>query len=682
MLTLTSSQQSVFKQITSFIKSDASVFILCGYAGTGKTTMIKAIVDEISKTKDVLLMAPTGRAARVLESKTQHPTCHATTIHKAIYGSAAFCIKKTKDLADSEFKYVFPINGNDGQIVAIVDEASMVCSRTMPEELFQFGTDNLMNDLLTFVRPSYGGKVIFVGDPAQLPPVGESVSNALQREFFEKKGLKVMEATLTEVLRQSGESSILKNAMMIRDLLAKEQRNQLVFEEKTDEVETIEKELFLEHYLANKKASGRNDSVVICFTNQSAYLYNKEIRESLYGLQNPPLRVGDVLMVVQNNYALNRMNGEFIPVLEIGETTHQSAPVYIQNGGSKEKRIISLDFIRIKTKDGFGNEQYCFLLLDLLNNGCASIGIDQMRALYINFCMRNPRLKPGTDEFRKALQVDAYFNCLKAKYGYAVTGHKCQGGEWGKVYVDYSGRTGMSNDCLRWAYTATTRAQHTLYVTNLPHITPFSKFRIEPIQSCKNVNEEYHVIGDVPLSPFHPTDAPKYLHAKWMCIDSNLQGTGYKVQRVESKPYREIYYISTPGGFEERFDLQYKKGGVFLNASCPKNDESTLELLKLLDDERQIPTIFDYQPSDDIRKRLFNLICKACDTLGITISNVVEHPEDYSVVYYFYTSGCPSYLKIYINSSGFVNYAKPMSMKGAEDTEFQLLIKEIQKHFV
>lgn len=682
MLTLTSSQQSVFNQITSFIQSDASVFILCGYAGTGKTTMIKAIVDEISKIKDVLLMAPTGRAARVLESKTQHPTCHASTIHKAIYGSAAFCIKKTKDLADSEFKYLFPIKGNEGQIVAIVDEASMVCSRTMPQELFQFGTDNLMDDLLTFVRPSYGGKVIFVGDPAQLPPVGESISNALQREFFEKKGLKVMEATLTEVLRQSGESVILKNAMMIRDLLSKEQRNQLVFEEKSNEVETIEKDRFLKHYLVDRKKTGRNDSVVICFTNQSAYLYNKEIRESLYGTQNPTLRIGDVLMVVQNNYSLDRMNGEFIPVLEVGETTHQSAPVYIQNGGTKEKKIISLDFARIKTMDGFGNECSCFLLLDLLNNGCASISIDQQRALYINFCMRNPQLKPGTEEFHKALKGDPYFNCLKAKYGYAVTGHKCQGGEWSKVYVDYHGRTGMSNDCLRWAYTATTRARNTLYVTNLPHITPFSKFRIEPIQGCKTVNEEYHILGDVPLSPFHAADAPKFLHAKWMCIDYNLQGTGYRVQRVESKPYREIYLISTPEGFEERFDIQYKKGGIFLNASSTKNDESTSYILKLLDDERQMPTVFEYLPSDDIRKQLYHLVCSACDTLGITISNVVEHPEDYSVVYYFCTSGCPSYLKIYINSSGFVSYAKPLSMKGTEDSEFKLLIDEIQKHFV
>jgi len=102
----------------------------------------------------------------------------------------------------------------------------------------------------------------------------------------------------------------------------------------------------------------------------------------------------------------------------------------------------------------------------------------------------------------------------------------------------------------------------------------------------------------------------------------------------------------------------------------------------LLDDERQIPTIFDYQPSADIRKHLYNLICRACDTLGVTITNVVEHPEDYSVMYYFCTSGCPSYLKIYINNSGFVSYAKPMSMKGAEDSEFKLLIEEIQKHFV
>lgn len=678
MITLTPSQQSVFNQIKTFVQSDANVFILRGYAGTGKTTMIQTVVEEISKYTSVVLMAPTGRAARVLASKTNY---NASTIHRAIYGKAAIQVKKCDDIADLEFKYVFPITESNGQIVAIIDEASMLCSRTIPQELFQFGTDNLMDDLLTYVRPSFGGKLIFVGDPAQLPPVGESESNALKREFFEDKGLKVMEADLTEVLRQSGESVILKNAMQIRNLLEQDKRNRLVFEEKENEVEVIEKGKLLEHYLTDRKVSNRNNSVVICFTNQSAYNYNKEIRESLYNLENPPLRVGDVLMVVQNNYTLDRMNGEFVQVLEVGEKTHQSAPVYVQKGGHREKITITLEFIQIIITDGNGVPTPCLLLLDLLNNGNASLTIDQQRALYINFRIRNSHLKPGTEEFGNALQSDAYYNCLKAKYGYAVTGHKCQGGEWGKVYVDYYGRTGLSNDCLRWAYTATTRAKHTLYVANLPHITPFSKFRIDEVQSCRNINEEFRILGDVELSPFHSPTDPQYLHAKWMCIERNLQWTGYKIVEIESKPYLEIYKISTPEGIM-RFDIQYKKGGVFLPAKCTVSNFHSVLLSELINDERQMPIIVDYHPSDKIHEQLYNLICNACDTLSIPITNVVERKEDYSVSYYFRTSGNVSYLKVYINKDNFITYAKPMSLNGWNDAELKLLINEIKNHFV
>lgn len=160
--------------------------------------MVKVIADYIKQSRQLVMMAPTGRAARVLNKKTGHD---AVTIHKAIYGKAHVQPKKVKDIADSEFKFVFPICQSEygGNIVAIVDEASMLCSRKIEHELFVFGTDNLMEDLLTYVRPKFGGKVIIVGDPAQLPPVGEPVSNALRAEYFQEQGLKVIEAELTQV---------------------------------------------------------------------------------------------------------------------------------------------------------------------------------------------------------------------------------------------------------------------------------------------------------------------------------------------------------------------------------------------------------------------------------------------------------------------------------------------------
>lgn len=213
---LTGLQLAVVEQVCRFIKDEnAQVFILKGYAGTGKTTLVKTIADKISQWLTVKLMAPTGRAARVLSDKTGR---EATTIHRVIYKAEG--LKEGKDKSD--FKFHFLINDTSGEKIAvIVDEASMLGSRTVEQELFEFGTGNLMNDLLTYARPGFGGKLIFVGDPAQLPPVGETESVALSAAFFTEKGLNVMEAELTDVMRQAGDSVILGNAMLIRDLLKK-----------------------------------------------------------------------------------------------------------------------------------------------------------------------------------------------------------------------------------------------------------------------------------------------------------------------------------------------------------------------------------------------------------------------------------------------------------------------------
>ena len=676
---LTTQQNIVFEQIKAFLNSDASVFILRGYAGTGKTTMVRVIADYIEQSRHLVMVAPTGRAARVLAMKTGHA---AVTIHKAIYTKAHVEPKKVKDVAESEFKFVFPINQseNGGNIVAIVDEASMVCSRKIEHELFMFGTDNLMEDLLTFVRPNFGGKVIFVGDPAQLPPVGEPVSNALRAEYFQEKGLKVIEAELTEVLRQKDDSVILKNAMMIRNLLKKEKRNQLVFEEQKDDVETVPSEQFLDKYINYRKESGRHDSVIICYSNKSANRYNRDIRKALYG-EDVPLQENDILLITQNNYRLGRMNGEFVPVISIGKRTQQSAPVYAQIGGKKERIVITLNLIQVTVPDGNGNPMLCMLLEDLLTSDKATISIDENRALYINFCMRNPGLKQDTEAFAEALLNDEYYNAIRAKYGYAVTGHKCQGGEWGKVFVDYTGRTGLDDDSLRWAYTATTRAQKTLYVTNLPHITPFSKFRIEPIQKCKNIATECRILNEVPPTPFHNENVDNGVRAKYHCIAKNMEYTPYRIISVQSRPYLEIYNIQTPDGVD-RYDLFYKAGDIFQPAKAISPNQHTPLLEIMLNDERGMSYKFDYIPSDESHSKLLDLIRSACDTISVQITNVVEHAEDFSTIYYMRTSGTFSYIKVYVNSDGFITYAKPMSLKGKDDRELGAIIEIINSHFI
>lgn len=294
--------------------------------------------------------------------------------------------------------------------------------------------------------------------------------------------------------------------------------------------------------------------------------------------------------------------------------------------------------------------------------------------------MRNPHLKQGTAEFKDAIMEDEYYNCLKAKFGYAVTGHKCQGGEWAKVFVDYSGRTGLNDDCLRWAYTATTRAQKTLFVINLPHITPFSKFRIENVRQCSRINEECRVLGEVEKSPYHDASAPDYLHAKCRCIMQNMEWTPYSIDGVVSRPYQEIYNIKTPDGIE-RYDIRYRKGGIFTKAAPQSPSKHNEQVCLILDNERMMPLVFDYVPSDSIHEKLYNLICSACDGFSIQITNVVEHRESYNVVYYFRTSDTMSCITIYIDASGLVTYAQPMSLLGQMDEELMLLVESITNHF-
>lgn len=674
---LTEQQQSVVDRIGQFMDGDAQVFILRGYAGTGKTTIVKALAEAIQKRRRVVLMAPTGRAARVLSEKTG---IEASTIHRAIYGKP----QMNENRETYVYKLHFPLVTVTEQVAVIVDEASMLSSLKHEQEMMEFGTDNLMNDLLTYARPSFGGKLIFVGDPAQLPPVGETESQALNAEFFEAKGLTVDSAELTEVMRQKDGSVILENAMLVRDLLGAKLRNRMVFREKAGEVESLAAASLIDKYFEMCDERGKYSSVVIGFSNRTVSDYNRSIRLRLHGSADAPLHEGEVLMVAQNNYALGKMNGEFLPVVEVGETTHQSAPVYVQEDGKRVQRNITMTFQHIKVgikTDKKYVEVDVQLSLDLLNSPTASLTIDQQKALYINFCMRHPKLKPRTWEFDEALLTDPYFNCLRAKYGYAVTGHKCQGGEWNTAFVDYSGRTGFSDDCLRWTYTATTRARQTLYIVNLPHITPFTRFRIDDIQRCKKFNAESRKLGVVGKSPFHSADAPDYLRAKYLCVQSNFEYSPFSVAKIESRPYLEIYYINTPSGLK-RYDIHYKQGGIFAKAKPAAVSDYSVLVCQFLDNENAMPLVIDYQPADAVRRDLYRLMQSAADTVGVQITNVVDHTEDYSVNYYLRTSGTMSYVKIYIDRKGAVTYAKPMSLIGQDDKELARLIDAMKEYFV
>ena len=330
---LTKQQQKVLDSVKEFLNSNLPVFILKGYAGTGKTTMISYIIEEVTKHDKVpILMAPTGRAARVLGTKTRR---EANTIHRCIYELDTI---ETKEGSD-DIRYIFPLKDVEDTAkdrICIVDESSMIGTREVHNELFEFGSGSLLNDLLSFVAPHRGGKVIFIGDPMQLPPVGDNVSNALDEKFFEEVGkMGVMVAELTDVVRQNEGSAILGNAMKVRTLLDSVQRNDLVFDRKENEVIDIEGYNMPKQLLSMYPKPEIGHSVIITYSNRQARDYNYAVRELLYPSEKQ-IVVGDILQVVSNNYKLNVMNGDFVKITAInGDLEFQSALVYCNTGGEK-----------------------------------------------------------------------------------------------------------------------------------------------------------------------------------------------------------------------------------------------------------------------------------------------------------------------------------------------------------
>lgn len=671
---LTEQQQQVLDNIKVFLDSDVPVFILKGYAGTGKTTMIREIIGELrNRSKKPLLMAPTGRAARVLETKNSWA---AFTIHRCIYELDTI---ETKEGSD-DIRFIFPLKDQESEAkdhVCIVDESSMIGTREVQNELFEFGTGSLLKDLLTFVAPNRGGKIIFVGDPMQLPPVGDNVSNALDEKYFESIGLKAMMTELTDVVRQGAGSAILSNAMKVRALIDSQQRNNLVFDRKENEVIDMEGYKMPSQLLELYPKPEIGQSIIVTYSNRQARDYNYAVRELLYPNQKQ-IVVGDILQVVSNNYNLDVMNGDFVKIAAIdGDTELQSAPVYINVGKERIQHKITLAFKNVRIRLDNDQEISCKIIESMLDDAEPNLTFAQIQALYINFCMRYPQLKRGSQLFKEYLKNDPYFNALRVKYGYAITGHKSQGGEWNTVFVDYTGRTGLNTDCLRWIYTVTTRASHTLYGYNMPNVTPMSKLQIAPVIKASKPREEYLSFTDIPETPFHHKDTPNYIKAKYWVISDELKKEGCSIKRVESKQYCEWYQIEDNNGESLLVQCYYNKAGLFTRYNAVGNAREMTKILSLMQTNMVVLCSFRYIPSNAILQNLYNYVESICSDQDIKITNIVEHLSEYCVFYYLQCSGLYSCIQFYITKEGFISYAQPFSDLGSDDELLKRMVDSL-----
>ena len=446
----TVSQKKVVENLSEYLSSPdySSIFILNGYAGTGKTTLIAALV-QVLRAMNIpcVLLAPTGRAAKVL---AQYSGTEAHTIHKRIY--------RQRTNADYESKYSLDINREKG-CVFIVDETSMLSDSTPDGQIF--GSGSLLEDLITYVRSGRQCRLILVGDDAQLPPVGADRSPALDAAAMRSYG-EVVYSSMTDVVRQDAASGILRNATALRQMLERGEVEVPHIDLNYPDIESIGGGEFLECLEDAYARYGRDETIVITRSNKRANRFNGGIRRYILSAEEQ-IESGDRLMVVKNNYYYT-------------ERMEKSPMSFIANGDiALLKRIRRFeDFYGFHFADAvlsfgdYGNTEIeCKILLDTLSSESPSLTREQSRQLFDevekDYMDTASRLK----RFRQ-IRENPHYNALQVKFAYAVTCHKAQGGQWRAVFVDRClfGDEPMTRDMLRWLYTAVTRATEKLYLVN------------------------------------------------------------------------------------------------------------------------------------------------------------------------------------------------------------------------
>lgn len=478
---LTSDQTHAVQHLDDFLASEDSCFILRGYAGTGKTFLLDGIACYFRHLKKQLVFAaPTGRAAKVIKKKTG---AEAFTIHKTIYSSQNLTEFKTEGVDGSEsFKFSFGLRENEDNVdaVYVIDEASMVSNVYSEGEFFRFGSGFLLKDLLDFVKLNEAGiqrKIIFVGDCAQLPPVNMKFSPALSEDLLGKHLPRIMSYELTEVVRQKESSPILNNATALRKSISREEFYKLKLNYDAKAMYPLEAGRLADTYRELRSVHGVEGAIMIAYANSTVNGYNRLAREQLFP-DVPTIIQGDRVILVSNNYnyEINLFNGDFATVVSIDDlVTNRTVKIQKKNEkGKVETKMIPLSFREVRLSfeqtNGTSTEVSCLICEQLLYSDDGDLTSDETKALYIDFKIRNPNLRPSSDEFKKAIRSDKMFNALRIKFGYAITCHKAQGGEWPAVIVD-ADRHGAKNnpDYFRWLYTAITRSRDTLYVLDAPY---------------------------------------------------------------------------------------------------------------------------------------------------------------------------------------------------------------------
>ncbi|MDY3111334.1 MAG: AAA family ATPase [Porphyromonas sp.] len=704
---LTTEQAQALEEMKSFVAApQENIFILKGYAGTGKTTLLSVLLDYLDSQRiSYDLMAPTGRAAKVMRDKLKRG---ASTIHSRIYKYVA-AIKVKDAQKDTYHRLYYTVDEARYGSVIIVDEGSMVSIKKQLDEIYVMGSGSLLEDILTYAGvQSHRAKIIFVGDPAQLPPVGENEPVALQRETFESRGLRVMESWLREVVRQASGSLILANATQMRRFI--EEGHGVVMPEYDDHsFQRVEALDLLSCYFRLFPKNNLDNGPIITYSNRSCLELNQAIRER-YFPNHPNVTGGDKLLVVKNNQFHNLVNGDFVEVVWASPRT-ESHTISLK----EENVTLTFRDLQIKTDEGTYQVK---ILDDLLSSPQANITSSESKALFKKvrldayqawglsekgkFRPKEEGVSIPEEEYQRFMRSDKYFNALHCKYGYAVTCHKSQGGEWDTVLVDYEGRNQISVDAMRWAYTATTRASQHCIVTNPPQISESACYRgvqatnalsKPPTLPSASTSQKSEGDDDVDLNILLQgrTTAPlPEVQRMFATLSRALAHIGYEIISTKAMQYQERYTIrSKEGGGPVEISGFYNKQGAFrpgfkITAGVVSPDQrALLDPLLASPEHSATPTPQQeqvvYPPSSTAYELAYGIVSRASERSGVSIRAVQEYPAQYYVRYYLATAESPdAYLDCFCNAKGYLTKIIPYLYGSDSSGRFDLFLSEIK----
>ncbi len=697
--TLTGDQQKMLASLQDFLEGDVPLFLLKGYAGTGKTFLLGGLASFLKKNnRQLFMLAPTGRAAKILSQKTNFA---ASTIHRHLYSGETLKDTDTHDGKEYDtFKLFFgsSVNDSNNDAVYVIDESSMVSNVYTEDETLKFGSGFLLNDLMHYVFPDPADtrrKIIFTGDNAQLPPVDMNFSPALDARYLKDQfGLKSTAAELSEVVRQKENSNILSLASSLRKSIQENRYGSIDFTA-SGEISAIEQTGVVDEYI-NHAGASYDKAVIIAYSNARVYSYNQMVRRKRFpGNELKPL-AGDKLVVVNNNYLYEKplLNGDFGTLLHAddqGITHRVKVTLPMRDGKGSYTSEVPLHFrkARVQFSDNEGdNIIECYLLENLLFSEKRDLRYVEKVALLNLLKQKYGKEKGNGLNFKDMMKADPLFNALRVKFGYALTCHKAQGGEWDHVYVNALSPGGYNHEgYFRWLYTAITRARLSLSIINMPSVVVTTRLKeagSKPAEVMAAANETDDV---------KPAFVSKnFEHFTNRLIEQLSSSHNYKTGEIRAIAYGKQFTIQNEEG-SALIRLFHKAGGELSRMDVLNIKQISPERLQELfgplmpasgmlniegiSGKDKQAVYGNTIPDLDILQRLKDELVRLLIPAGISVQKKESHP--YHEIYYFAKQSQFALIKFYYNNKQqFTKFEVIENRSNGLQTDIKTLLNQLK----